>query len=445
MRNGPRADDGGDGTTVVGVAKPEPERGRRSKSVVARWPLLSPLSDRDFRLVWLGEGISLLGDQFYFVALTWLILQASGSALALGTVLMVATVPRAALMLLGGAITDRYSPRRVMLLSNALRAALVAVLTALILKKAIEIWELYPFAFAFGTIDAVFYPAANAIVPLLLEEDRLAAGTALTQTNYQVTGLIGPTLAGLVIARIGTVSGTAAVFGFDAVSFAFAAAMLALIRGGTRLAPSIEETEPTNDKGASGLLRSVAEGLRYAARDPVIRSLLILVAAVDFASGGLFNVGVASLAHLRFSGGAVAFGAMLSASGAGSLLGVVVGGSIPRLPRRGLIAVGVVTGFGIGYALLGYVAALSAAIVIIAVMGFGSGLSNVVMLPWLQLRTAPEMMGRVVSLFTFASVALSPLSYPIAGVLADRNVALDFITHTSPRPPLHILAVSVAE
>ncbi len=340
---------------------------------------------------------------------------------------MVATVPRAALMLLGGAVTDRYSPRRVMRLSNAIRAVLVAALTALILGKAIHIWELYAFAFVFGTIDAVFYPAANAIVPLLVDEGRLAAGTALTQTNNQMTGLIGPTVAGLVIARLGTGPGTAAAFAFDAVSFAFAATMLALIHGGIRSTPSSGETGPTKDQGVSSLLRSIAEGLRYAAKDPVIRSLLIIVAAVDFASGGLFNVGIASLAHVRFAGSALAFGAMLSASGAGSLLGVVQGGSLPRLPRRGLIAVGVVTGFGIGYALLGFVPTLSIALVVIAVMGFGSGLSNVVMLPWLQLRTAPEMMGRVVSLFTFASVALSPLSYSVAGVLADKNVALDFI------------------
>lgn len=394
---------------------------------ISRWPFLRPIVVRDFRLVWLGEGDSLLGDQCYFVALTWLTLQITGSALALGTVLMEATVPRAALMLVGGAVTDRYSPRKVMLFSNAVRAALVAALTALILLKSIYIWELYPFAFAFGTIDAVFYSAANAIVPLLLDEDRLAAGTALTQANYQISGLTGPVLAGLLIVSLGARARITGAFAFDAVSFAFAAAILALMRSETRPVPPAEESGATNNGRASGLLRSEAEGMRYAAKDPIIRSLLIIVAAVDFVSGGLFNVGLATLAHARFAGGAVAFGAMLSASGAGSLAGVVVGGSIPRLPRRGLIAVAVVSAFGVGYALLGFAPALSVAILIIVVMGFGSGLSNVVMLPWLRTRTAPAMMGRVVSLFTFASVALSPLSYPAAGVLADRNVTLDFI------------------
>lgn len=412
----------------MGAGTGDAERGGRSGSLVSRWPLLKPLGVRDFRVVWLGEGISLLGDQFYLVALTWLTLQVSGSALALGTVLMAATIPRASLMLLGGAITDRSSPRKVMLLSNAVRAALVAALTALILSRAIYIWELYPCAFVFGTIDAVFYPATNAIVPLLLDEGRLPAGTALIQTNYQVTGLIGPTLAGLLIARLGTLGGTAGAFAFDAVSFAFAATMLTLMRGGARPAPSNGEAGRTERGGASELLRSVGEGLRYAVKDPVIRSLLIIVAAVDFAAGGLFNVGLASLAHTRFAGSAVAFGAMLSASAAGSLIGIVTGGSIPRLPRRGLITVGVVTGFAIGYALLGFAPSLAIALVIITVMAIGSGLSNVVMLPWLQMRTAPEMMGRVMSLFTFATVAFSPLSYPAAGLLADKNVTLDFLT-----------------
>ncbi len=93
---------------------------------------------RDFRLLWLGESVSLLGDQFYFVALTWLTLQITGSGLALGTVLMLAAIPRAALMLIGGAVTDRVSPRPIMFISNAVRAVLVAALTALIIVHGVQ-------------------------------------------------------------------------------------------------------------------------------------------------------------------------------------------------------------------------------------------------------------------------------------------------------------------
>src|SRR3954463_9223304 len=93
----------------------------------------SPLSVRNFRLLWIGEGISLLGDQFYMIALPWLVLQVTGSALALGTVMALAGIPRALFMLLGGAFVDRFSPRAVMMTSNFARLVLVGLLSVLVL------------------------------------------------------------------------------------------------------------------------------------------------------------------------------------------------------------------------------------------------------------------------------------------------------------------------
>src|SRR5215471_11995738 len=110
----------------------------------------SPLSVRNFRLLWIGEGISLLGDMFYLIALPWLVLQLTGSALALGTILALASIPRAVFMLIGGAFVDRYSPRTVMIWSNAARFVLVALLSVLVLTNTTQMWILYVLALAFG-------------------------------------------------------------------------------------------------------------------------------------------------------------------------------------------------------------------------------------------------------------------------------------------------------
>src|SRR5690349_18966197 len=136
----------------------------------------SPLSVRSFRLLWIGESISLLGDQFYMIALPWLVLQLTGSALALGGVMALAAIPRALFMLIGGAVVDRFSPRAVMIASNLARLVLVAVLSALVLTGNIRIEMLYGFALAFGLADAFYFPAQTAIVPQLLSEDQLQAG-----------------------------------------------------------------------------------------------------------------------------------------------------------------------------------------------------------------------------------------------------------------------------
>ena len=161
----------------------------------ARGParILRPLAGRDFRLLFSGETISLLGDQFHFVALAWLVLQLTGSGLAVGTVLMVAGIPRAIFILVGGAFADRASPRSVMLISNALRAAFVGVLAILVLSGSAELWQLYVLAAVFGIVDAFFWPALSAMVPMLVVEDRFdvlqhALGLGLDVAGNEVTG-----------------------------------------------------------------------------------------------------------------------------------------------------------------------------------------------------------------------------------------------------------------
>ena len=163
----------------------------------------SPLSVRNFRLLWIGEGISLLGDQFYLVALPWLVLQLTGSALALGTIMALASIPRAVFMLLGGAFVDRYSPRSVMIASNAARFVLVALLSVLVLTNTIQMWMLYVLALAFGLADAFYFPAQTAIVPQVLQQDQLQAGNTFVQGTAQLSLFLGPVLAGALIALLG--------------------------------------------------------------------------------------------------------------------------------------------------------------------------------------------------------------------------------------------------
>src|SRR6266540_2552752 len=195
----------------------------------------SPLSVRNFRLLWIGEGISLLGDQFYLIALPWLVLQLTGSALALGTILALASIPRAVFMLVGGAFVDRYSPRSVMIWSNFARFVLVALLAVLVLTTNTQMWMLYVLALAFGLADAFYFPAQTAIVPQLLSEDQLQAGNTFVQGTAQLSLFLGPMLAGALIALLGhgtangvpDMRGIGIAFGLDTLSFV--ASLLTLI------------------------------------------------------------------------------------------------------------------------------------------------------------------------------------------------------------------------
>jgi MFS family permease len=370
-----------------------------------------PLRIRDFRLIFSGETVSLLGDQFHFIALAWLALQLTGSGLALGTVLMTAGIPRAVFMLVGGAFSDRFSPRTLMLFSNAIRSVVVAVLAVLVITGNAQLWQLYVLAAIFGLVDAFFHPALNTIVPMLVPEGQLPAANALIQGTAQLTGLFGPAIAGFVIAAVQT----GPAFAVDAVSFAVATAALVAVTGGRR-ATTIGGDGAQAEQPS--MLATIREGIAYAWAHPAIRSLLVLIAAFNFAFTGPVNVGLAWIARSRF-GGSADFGLMLSAFGAGALVGAVVAGSIKRVPNLGGVTMAIAGLLGLGLAGIGFAPNLPILIVVGIAMGLGVGFINVRTIAWVQAEVPDALTGRVMSLVMFGSQALGPFSLALAGAIID--------------------------
>ncbi len=394
-------------TDIESSAAPAPMQGGESGPALVR-----PLRIRDFRFVFSGETVSLLGDQFHFVALAWLALQLTGSGLALGTVLMTAAIPRAVFMLVGGAFSDRWSPRNLMLVSNAVRAVVVGIVAMLVITGNAQLWQLYILAGIFGLVDAFFYPALNTIVPMMVSEGQLPAANALMQGTQQLTGLLGPAIAGLVIAAVQT----GPAFAVDAASFAVAAAALLAVRGGRR-APT-----PPNEAGVTAtgpsMLATIGEGIAYAWRDPAIRSLLVLTAAFNFAFMGPLNVGIAWIADHRF-GGSADFGLLLSSWGAGALVGAIAAGSIRRVPHLGSVTMGIGAVLGVGLAAIGVAPSMPVTLAVLVAIGLGVGFINVRVIAWVQARVPDTMIGRVMSLVTFGSQALAPVSLALAGAIID--------------------------
>jgi MFS family permease len=365
-----------------------------------------PFHFRDFRLLFTGESISVLGDYFHFVALAWLTLQLTGSGLALGGVLMVAAIPRALFMLVGGALSDRWSPRSLMLYSNAVRAVLVGVIAGLVLTGQIQLWHLYLMAAAFGVVDALFYPAINTILPMLVDEEALPPANALMQGSQQLAGLIGPAIAGVVVALVHT----GPAFAIDSVSFAVAATALLFVVGGRRAPKASGEEHPN-------LLDSIRAGFGYAWGDPAVRSLLLLTAAFNFAFNGPLLVGLPFLADHVLGGGSATFGILLSAYGGGAVVGAVGAGR--RVPRLGTIVLVTATGMGVALGLIGVAPNIPTAFAMLGAIGIGAGFLNVHIISWLQGRTAAELRGRVMSIVMLGSIGLAPVSYALAGAIVD--------------------------
>jgi MFS family permease len=379
-------------------------------------PPRHPLSLPHFRNLWLGATISQLGDQFYLVALPLLALQMTGSSVILGALLMTAAIPRALLMLVGGAVIDRFSARRVLLTTAAVRTVLVGAVAALTWFHLIQLWELYALTFAFGVADAFSFPAGPALMPTLVPPEQLQPANALMQGSTVLTQMAGPAPAGLLIQAVGVAS---ALF-FDALSFV--GVILALLR----IPDPPKAPAATEAPARPSMLRSIGEGLRAVRNDPPLLSLMIVIATINICISGPITVGLASMATFLFKSPA-AFGTLLSCFGGGTLAGILIGGRLRRPRRRGLQFI-IMSGLcGLELVAIGLILKLVAIALLLAVMGLGVGFVNVQFAAWMQMRVDRAILGRVMSVMMFSAVGLVPVSYAIAGLLAAWSLPFLFI------------------
>jgi MFS family permease len=411
------------------------------------------LRGRDFRLLWGGEFVSLLGSQFFTVALPWLVLQLTGDAFSIGGVTAVGAAPRSVFILLGGALIDRTSPRAVMLYSNIARMGLVAVLAVITVTGVVQEWMLYLFNFLLGLGYALYLPAQSAMIPRLVREDRLQTGNAVIQGTAQLSLFLGPVLGGVLIAFLGEqtsggkavpqASGIAIALALNAVTFLVSAVTLSLIRlpsgrgeeGGYD--PACELAGRGAGGGAGGaayevasvMLCSLREGLATVWRDRTLRLYFVLIGVVNLALLGPIAVAIPVLAQTRFSGGALAYGTILSGLGAGALVGVVAGGALRRPPGRAFAAamLGSVVVLGIGLALLGAFTSTAGAAAAAFLVGLAEGYLTIEFITWLQLRSSKRQLGRMISILLFASVGMAPVSNLVAGALVGLNAPLVMI------------------
>jgi hypothetical protein len=295
-------------------------------------------------------------------------------------------------------------------------------LTGLLLADATQLWHVYVIAASLSALDALYYPASMSIVPTLVDRDRLSAANALTQGAEQVSSIFGPALAGSLLALLGLV----ASFGATAVLFLIATALFSVVTRAAKSSGSQASDVPDEVNGQGGARIEFSEGVRYVWRDGVIRSLLLILLCTNLAMMGLLYVGGAVLAESCL-GGAGAFGTLVGAAGVGTLIGVVGAGSVSRFRRRGLIELGLTGVLGVSVGALAFVPNLVAAVAIATAIGAISSFLGVITISWLQERTEPALIGRVMSFAMFSAVALDPISFAFASILVGLNLTAMFL------------------
>jgi MFS family permease len=387
-------------------------------------PMLRVLSLRDFRLLFGGAATSLLGDSFAFIAMPWLVLQLTGDPLVLGIVLALQGFPRAVFMLLGGAVTDRLSPRVIMIVSDTIRLVLTALMAFAIFTGAVQMWMLYAFALCFGLVAGFAIPAENSIIPVLVRPGDLQAGNSLMGSMTQLIGFVGPSIAGIVIGGYAhSLFGIGLAFAADAFSFAVSAACMLLIRGVGSPA------RPAGERAGASIWTSILEGLKFLWADSGLRLLFIIMLAMNFLLVGPLVVGIPVLADQRLPEGAVAFGLLMSAYSGGNLFGGLAAGALPRPSGRTvrLVLIGLALGFGVAFSVLSFVPSTWIDFALLFVLGIGNGYFGIILFTWIQAHTPRKLLGRMMSILSFGGMGLQPISQAVSGAVSKIDLNLLFI------------------
>jgi MFS family permease len=375
-----------------------------------------PLAVRSFRRLSGGQFASTIGDYCYAVALPWLVLSAHGGAILLGTVLACYGVPRTVLIPVGGVLADKAGPRTVMLAADAARCVLVAGLAVLAARQVVSLATLGPIAALIGAGEGLFIPASFTIMPSLLNEERLAAGNALSTAAIQAGSLLGPALGGALVASTGA---STAAFAVDAASFGLSALTLLLIprrpAGGSVAAVAAEaKAEPGGaGGGVLALLRRSRE----------LQVILVVVIAANLASGGMGDVALPALAHASY--GAAGYGALLACFAVGGIAGTLSAARTGNLRAPATFASAVFLVEAAAITLVPYLGGEAGAAALLGVVGACNGLGNVTMLTVLQKRVSPGLLGRVMGVLMLCSFGSFPLSVAVSGVL---------VRHLGPAP-----------
>jgi MFS family permease len=364
----------------------------------------------NYRRYFAGQLVSLSGNWMQTVAAVWLILTLTGSGVAVGLTTALQFLPMLLFGAWGGLLADRVPKRRLLMSTQLLMAIPALGLFAATASGVVAPWMVFLAVFAMGSVNAIDNPTRQSFVIEMVGPTRVVNAVSLNSVIVQSARIVGPALAGILIATIGVVP----CFAINALTFA---AMIIALWG---MDSSALHAAPVSEP-APGAIRAA---FRYVLRTPELFVPLALMALVG-TLGFNFQVVLPLLAKFSFHGGAVTYAMLISAMAVGSIAGALVNGAHGRTGPR-LIAAGALA-FGITALLAAAAPDLALEIPVLALLGGASVTFAATINSTLQLAVSPEMRGRVMALYSVVFLGSTPIGGPLAGWLAqayDPRVAL---------------------
>jgi MFS family permease len=365
------------------------------------------LQVRNFRLFATGQVVSLIFGWVQITAQDWLVLQIShGSATALGVVTALQFTPILLFTLYGGKLADRYDKRRLLVIVNSVWLGLSALMAVLVLSGTATLWQVCLFAALWGTVSSLETPVRQSFVSEMVGGPLLPNALALSSATFNTARIIGPAVAGVLIAVLGTGS----AFLVNAVSYVFPLVALSRMRPAELYRPDRTTRVPAADA-------RVVDGLRYVSRRPDLLFPIALMLVIGML-GFNYQLTLAVLAKNVFHTGAATFGLLTTALAAGALVGALAASG-----RRGRPSVWVVLGAGIGFGVLGTLSGLMPTYALTALILVPTGFSQIFLAQAanqrVQLGVDPAMRGRVMALYILVFLGTNPIGAPLVGWLAE--------------------------
>jgi MFS family permease len=356
----------------------------------------------NYRRYFAGQLISLSGTWMQTVAALWLVLTLTDSGVAVGLTTALQFLPMLLIGAWGGLLADRIPKRRLLIATQALMAIPAVGLFAVTAAGIVTPWMVYLAVFAMGAVNAIDNPTRQSFVYEMVGPGRVVNAVSLNSVIVQMARIVGPALAGILIAAFGVVP----CFALNALTFV---AMIAALWG---MDPRGLHTEPVAPR-APGAIRAA---LRYVVRTPELALPLALMALVG-TLGFNFQVVLPLLARFSFDGGPTTYAAMVSAMAVGSIVGALVNGA------RGHTGPRLIAGGALAFGVLGLLAAsmpvLALEIPMLALLGAAAVTFAATINSTLQLAVSPEMRGRVMALYSVVFLGSTPIGGPLTGWLAE--------------------------
>jgi MFS family permease len=363
------------------------------------------LSNRNYRLFFVGQGISLIGTWMQQIALSWLIYRLTDSVFLLGAVTFSSQVPTFLLGPFAGLVADRFNKQKVLLVTQFLSMAQASTLAALVLTDSIQIWHILSLSAVLGIINSFDIATRQAfVVQMVNKREDVSNAIALNSSLFNMARLVGPSIAGLVIAAVGE----GMCFLLNAVSYIAVLASILMMR----LEPFERVVQDRK------IMQSLKDGFNYAFGFPPIRSLILIVALISL-FGMPFSVMMPVFARDVLQGGAQTLGYLMGASGTGALIGALFLAQRKSVVGLGKVIVYTMLIFATGLVAFSFSEILLLSLICMLVSGFGMIVTMASCNTLLQTIVEDDKRGRVMSMYTMAFMGMAPFGSMMAGTVAE--------------------------